>query len=80
MQEGFIDSVIERWRGATMSHKKLDDSMHSMDSLTRDEFSPVTTAPRLDPDRFKILKKQVEGLSDGLLTKDPLTSSGRWPR
>jgi DNA helicase HerA-like ATPase len=80
LNDGFIDSVIERWRGATMSHKKVDDPAHHMDMLGHDELAPLVPTPRLDPDRFKILKKPVESLSDSLLAKDPLAPSARWPQ
>jgi DNA helicase HerA-like ATPase len=58
---GFIDAVIERWRGATMSHKQRpDDGMQDLDVLSREEFMPLQPAPALDPNRFRILKKSVD--------------------
>jgi len=77
--EDFIDTIIDRWRGATMSHKSgLDGG--DVDSMARDEFSTLSVTPqapsvapqpsippqpaappRLDPDRFRLLKRPIEG-------------------
>jgi uncharacterized protein len=56
--ESFIDSVVERWRGATMSHKKTDETA-DFSGLMKDEAVPLQPAG-LDPDRFKILKKRPD--------------------
>jgi hypothetical protein len=76
--EDFIDTIIDRWRGATMSNKQTgSDSNGDFEVMARDEFSslaaapqapsiapaPAPTAPRLDPDRFRLLKKPIEGSS-----------------
>jgi hypothetical protein len=46
MTEDFIDTIIDRWRGATMSKQSgLDGG--DFDSLVRDEFSSI--APRAEP-------------------------------
>jgi hypothetical protein len=79
--EDFIDTIIDRWRGATMSSKGGIDS-GDFDAMARDEFSTLSVtpqapsvapqptvhaqpapaaAPRLDPDRFRLLKKPIEG-------------------
>jgi DNA helicase HerA-like ATPase len=77
--EDFIDTIVDRWRGATMSSKGSIDGGDS-DSIVRDEFSTLSVtpqapsvapqptipaqpaaAPRLDPDRFRLLKKPLEG-------------------
>jgi len=77
--EDFIDTIIDRWRGATMSGKASNDG-GDFDSMARDEFSTLSVtaqapsvapqptiaaqpaaAPRLDPDRFRLLKKPLEG-------------------
>jgi hypothetical protein len=82
MTEDFIDTIIDRWRGATMSKQTALDGSADLESLVRDEFSslsapqaPVipqaptiqpqapTPVPRLDPDRFRLLKKPLEGTS-----------------
>jgi hypothetical protein len=82
MTEDFIDTIIDRWRGATMSHKQTGlDGGSDFESMARDEFSSIPVAPqtpaapqappvappiapRLDPDRFKLLKRPLEGRSD----------------
>src|SRR6201989_570305 len=44
--EDFIDTIIDRWRGATMSHKQTGlDSGADFESLARDEFSALSVAP-----------------------------------
>jgi hypothetical protein len=48
--DGFLESVIERWRGATMSHKvKLDDGSQDLETLARSEFAPLQPGFGLDP-------------------------------
>ena len=69
LNQDFVDSVIERWRGATMHHRqKFDDSGVDFEQLAREEFAPLApsapSAPSLDPDRFKILKKPIESRPD----------------
>jgi hypothetical protein len=79
MTEDFIDTIIDRWRGATMSKQTALDGSADLESLVRDEFSSLSpqapvipqaptiqpqapaAAPRLDPDRFRLLKKPLEG-------------------
>jgi len=77
--EDFIDTIIDRWRGATMSSKGSIDG-GDFDSTARDEFSTLSVtpqapsvapqptiaaqpaaAPRIDPDRFRLLRKPLEG-------------------
>ena len=76
--EDFIDTIIDRWRGATMSKQNGLDGGADFESLARDEFSTLSgrpagaldavaqphqlrrtpaAAPRLDPDRFRLLKQ-----------------------
>ena len=108
MTEDFIDSIIDRWRGATMSKQNVLDGGADFEALARDEFStlapqapsippqptipaqgtferraapppaPAAAAPRLDPDRFRLLKKPLEGgkLGGG----SPPPAAPRWPR
>ena len=65
VNEDFIASVLDRWRGATMSHNgKLDESGPDLDPLVRDDIVPLQPPPGLDPNRFKILKKPGEGRAD----------------
>ena len=77
VNEDFIDTIIDRWRGATMSLKQNGlESGGDFESLARDEFSTLSVAPqaptvapppqpaaapRLDPDRFRLLKRPIEG-------------------
>jgi DNA helicase HerA-like ATPase len=74
--EDFIDTIIDRWRGATMS---LKQGLDGGDFDARDEFSVLpasmssapavppplvpqapSVAPKLDPDRFRLLKKPLD--------------------
>jgi hypothetical protein len=101
--EDFIDTIIDRWRGATMSHKAGLDGGADFESLAREEFSSLSVAPqapsvapqpstpshpnlapqpaaapRLDPDRFKLLKRPIEGRSDVFGRGEPTTP--RWQK
>ena len=108
MTEDFIDSIIDRWRGATMSKQNVLDGAADFESLARDEFStlsvapqapsippqptisaqpafperrtapPAPAAPRLDPERFRLLKKPLEGGST--LGQGGPAAPPRWPR
>jgi hypothetical protein len=54
---------IERWRSATMSHKAgADDDFRDATLAPRDEFAPPQSAYALDPGRFKLLKKPLDGV------------------
>jgi DNA helicase HerA-like ATPase len=88
LNEDFIDTIIDRWRGATMS---LKQGLDGGDFDARDEFSslpaapPATTlphvpqaptvAPKLDPDRFRLLKKPLD---NGLRVTEP--TAPRWQK
>ena len=100
----FIDTIIDRWRGATMSHKQTGlDSGADFELLARDEFSSLSAAPqapsvapqpsipahanvapqpavapRLDPERFKLLKRPLEGRSDVFGRGEP--AAPRWQK
>jgi hypothetical protein len=93
--QDFIDTIIDRWRGATMSKSGIDGA--DFDSMARDEFSslpaapqgaqapsiapavpPPANAPRLDPERFKILKKPLDG-GTGMRSAEPSGQSS-WLR
>jgi DNA helicase HerA-like ATPase len=111
MTEDFIDSIIDRWRGATMSKQNVLDGAADFESLARDEFSTLAPqapsippqptipahgaferraappgapaaapagAPRLDPERFRLLKKPLEGGTLGSGSTPP--APPRWPR
>jgi DNA helicase HerA-like ATPase len=93
--EDFIDTIIDRWRGATMSHKQSGvDGGPDFDGLARDEFSAIpvapqiptappappiapSAAPRLDPDRFKLLKRPLEERRDVFGKSEPAAPSWR---
>jgi DNA helicase HerA-like ATPase len=56
----FIASVIERWRGATMSRTKPDDLMPDFEALGLAEHPDLApSSPSLDPDRFGKWSKPV---------------------
>jgi uncharacterized protein len=94
--EDFIDTIIDRWRGATMSHKQSGlDGGPDFDALARDEFSAIpvapqiptappappiapSVAPRLDPDRFKLLKRPLENRGDVFGKSEP--AAPRWQK
>ena len=76
LTEDFIDTIVDRWRGATMSKANSLDS--GGEAMARDEFSSLSITPQapsvpqqptvapqpargLDPDRFRLLKKPIEG-------------------
>jgi uncharacterized protein len=68
INDDFINTVLERWRGATMSHNvKPDDGLPELDPA-REEVPPLQSAPGLDPNRFKILKKPADGRADVFAT------------
>jgi DNA helicase HerA-like ATPase len=74
---GFIDSVVERWRGATMSFKQRpEDSASDLDAVSREESMPLQPTPTLDPNRFRILKKAADLRATDALTGMP-SSFGR---
>jgi hypothetical protein len=80
-----LTSVIERWRGATMSHnRKSDDGLQDLESLARDEFAPLQPAAAgaaLDPDRFKLLKRPLDAGTDAMAaaTAPSLRKPTAWP-
>src|SRR6185369_10930587 len=97
MTEDFIDTIIDRWRGATMSLKQNSlDAGADFEVLARDEFSslsvapqapgvappmppmPAPAAPRLDPDRFKLLKRPLENRGDVFGKAEP--AAPRWQK
>ena len=55
----FIASVIERWRGATMSHRRTEDASPEYGAFTEPPppLQPATPAP--DADRFRLLKRPI---------------------
>jgi uncharacterized protein len=93
MTEDFIDSIIDRWRGATMAKPSSLDSGSDFEAMARDEFSSIPMAPqvptvpqapspppRLDPDRFKLLKKPLDARPEFTRNTDAAAPAPRWPR
>jgi len=84
--QDFIGSVIERWRGATMSHRlATEDVSAEAASRAKDEVvSSPPTAPAstsgLDSDRFKILKKPLEAEADPAAAREPAARPSRFPQ
>lgn len=74
----FISSVLDRWRGATMSHTQRDDAGLSSDDTA------ISPTGGLAPDRFKILRKPINGGTQPVATPRlggvPLNPSSGWPR
>jgi uncharacterized protein len=69
VNEDFVISVLERWRGATMSHNlRFDDNGPEVDPPMREDVAPLQPAAGLDPNRFTILKKPTEGRADVFAT------------
>ena len=80
LKTDFIDSVIERWRGATMSHQRKLEDLSDLEAIVRDDSAPLQPARGLDPDRFKILKKPVDAPADVFAgPKDTLGRPMPWP-
>jgi uncharacterized protein len=56
----FVKSVVERWRGATMSHKvRLDDTAQDMEGGPEETPSQQRPASALEQARYRILKSQI---------------------
>jgi hypothetical protein len=69
VNEDFVISVLERWRGATMSHNlRYDEGGSDLDPPVREDVAPLQPTPGLDPNRFTILKKPTEGRADVFAT------------
>ena len=61
VDRSLIDSVIERWRGSTMSHKVTFNEEQAEAALPiRNEPVPLQAAASLDPQRFKTLRQPRE--------------------
>jgi DNA helicase HerA-like ATPase len=76
----FIAAVIERWRGATMSKGRTDDSSPELGSFT--EPPPLqSAAAALDADRFKLLKRPIAAESPALRSAQAPSPAAppRWP-
>jgi uncharacterized protein len=55
----FIASVIERWRSATMSHRRADDSSSELGSFNEPAPPLQAAAAPSDNDRFRLLKRPI---------------------
>jgi uncharacterized protein len=55
----FVASVIERWRGATMSKIRSDEPLPEFDPLEAAGPAELANAPSVDPDRFGKWSKPV---------------------
>ena len=64
VDKGLIESVIERWRGSTMSHRGgYDDDfgVNEPGSPVREEAAPLQPSQgTLDPSRFRTLRKPID--------------------
>jgi DNA helicase HerA-like ATPase len=76
VHEDFIASVVERWRGSTMSNKAKPDDWggSELEGSAIDEPIASPTLAGLDPDRFTLLKKRAS------LTADPAPRVTTEPR
>jgi hypothetical protein len=79
-----LASVIERWRGATMSHRKGDvDGLQDLDAVAQNEFAPLqpsATSAALEPDRFKLLKRPLDAGMEPVAAAGPsLRKPTAWP-
>src|SRR5262249_7315869 len=75
--DGVLDSVIERWRGATMSHRaKAEDGYMDSEAAS---LQPGQNGG-LDPDRFRLLKRPGEiGEAMGGPSRDAAAAFVRGP-
>ena len=79
-----LASVIERWRGATMSHRKGEtDGLQDLDTIAQSEFAPLAPSAAnaaLDPDRFKLLKRPLDAGMEPVAAAGPsLRKPTAWP-
>jgi len=70
----FIASVIERWRGATMSYRGGIDTSPELGSFTE---PPPLQSAALDSDRFKLLKRPLT--ADTARSAQAPAAAPRWP-
>jgi hypothetical protein len=71
VNQGFMDVVIERWRGATMSRKQFGEEP----DLKFEQAAEL--AVMRDPERFKSLRKPVDAASAPLAPRrDPFDEPG----
>ena len=83
MERDFIASVIERWRGATMSLKPRQEDMPYTSSVPAGEdTTPLQPVQTIDANQLKNLAKPVAGRAEVTATppKNPQHSLGLPPR
>jgi hypothetical protein len=62
MNRNSLTSVIERWRsGTTKPRALLDRCLDDIKSPSVQPEAPIQPTLKLDPDRFKLLKKPLQG-------------------
>jgi hypothetical protein len=82
-----LNSVIERWRGATMSHGRKGDAdgAQDLDAIAQSEFAPLApsavgaASAGLDPERFRLLKRPGEGDAAVAAAGPSLRKPTAWP-
>jgi hypothetical protein len=84
--QNFISSVVERWRGATMSHATMSQRGSPEESLRRAPVVGADTAPLQppatpDPNRLSLLKKPLDDRPDpqASMRSEPAGQPARWP-
>jgi len=87
----FIGSVVERWRGATMSHKPAvgeaareprpvaASAAAPLPPLAPTPSAPPPVSPALDPNRFGLLKRPLTDRPDHLGALRSPAPPSRWP-
>ena len=80
INQAFIASVLERWRGATTNQKaNLDDGPYELRSPVDAEAAPLQPAPAADPNRFRTLKRPLTEIQGGTQDQAPAAPS-RWSK
>ena len=80
INQDFIASVLERWRGATTNQKaNLDDGPYELRSPVDAEAAPLQPAPAADPNRFRTLKRPLTEIQGGTQDQAPAAPS-RWSK
>ena len=77
INQEFIGTVLERWRGATTSQSATDDGNGEIRGSGEGEAAPLQPAPALDPTRFRTLKRP---LADIAALPEQAPSASRWSK
>ena len=82
VSQDFIGAVIERWRGATMSHRlPSEDASAEAVSRAKDEVVNAPPTAPVDSDRFRTLKKPLEPQADAAVAQRQLAARrARFPQ